>query len=480
MNSAHQGDADESAGKVKYLIILGLGICIGLCILALANMELKWVIYSALALLSTVFVLAFPDKQRLLSAVFVLSLQADVYLRLLYGRAQSEGLAIPLVVLTGLALFGWYAITGHLRNFKSCGSMCTPIAALVVTTALSMLVTTERFVALTYFLYLLEYYFLYWLTYNMTQSEDDFRWILKLLLISLVIQSVIYYLQSALGITFDLVGKIWQEGEIPRPGGTVSTNPAGFASFIMPSLFMVIAMAIVKTRVWPRPYAVLLSMMGIAALILTFTRGAWSGFVLGMIAVSIIGIKTHAIAGKTILLGAVVAIIGGLLLLPVMLARVAGDYSSEGVSTTSGMDERIGLMRIAMNIIAEHPLTGIGPGSYGYQFKSYIPGDMNQWLFIVHNEFLLRAAEIGIPGALAFVFFLIVGFKVALRLARTGQTLIGVCALGWFGAMIALVWQMNWVPWIGWSYNAMLWVMLGLMDAAQRLVLPERKQTGLN
>jgi len=93
---------------------------------------------------------------------------------------------------------------------------------------------------------------------------------------------------------------------------------------------------------------------------------------------------------------------------------------------------------------------------------------------------MLRAAEIGIPGALAFAFFLVVGFKVALRLARTGQTLIGVCALGWFGALIALVWQMNWVPWIGWSYNAMLWVMLGLMDAAQRLGVKDGKQTGLN
>ena len=49
-----------------------------------------------------------------------------------------------------------------------------------------------------------------------------------------------------------------------------------------------------------------------------------------------------------------------------------------------------------------------------------------------------------------------------------------------FGALIALVWQMNWVPWIGWCYNAMLWVMLGLMDAAQRLVVQDGNRTGLN
>jgi putative inorganic carbon (HCO3(-)) transporter len=350
----------------------------------------------------------------------------------------------------------------------------------MVTTILALLTTSERFVGLTYFFSLLEYYFLYWLTYNMVQSEEDFRRIVRLLLVALAMQSVIYFIQSGLGVTFDLMGQTWEAGDIPRAGGTVSTNPAGFASFIMPALFMVIALAMVKAQVWPKGYAVVLSLMGVAALALTFTRGAWSGFALGMIVVAIMGMRSSAIPGKTVLLGAVVAVIGGLLLLPAMLARVAGDYSDEGGSTTSGLDERLGLIKIALNIIAEHPVTGIGPGSYGHLFKSYLPGGMDQWLFIVHNEFLLRAAEIGIPGALAFIFFLIVGFKVALRLARTGQTLVAVCALGWFGALIALVWQMNWVPWSGWSYNAMLWVMLGLMDAAQRLVVQDGNRTGLN
>ena len=108
-------------------------------ILFLADLKVQWVIYSAIALLGTVFVLAFPDKQRLLSTVFILSLQVEVFVRLLYGRAQGEGLAIPMVVLTGAALFGWYAITGHLRDFTSGGSMRRPIIALMVTTILSML-----------------------------------------------------------------------------------------------------------------------------------------------------------------------------------------------------------------------------------------------------------------------------------------------------------------------------------------------------
>ncbi|MEN8131627.1 MAG: hypothetical protein ABFS45_15830, partial [Pseudomonadota bacterium] len=119
MSSVNREDAERSAGKAKYLVILGLGFSIGLLILFLADLKLQWVIYSAIALLGAVIILALPDKQRLLSSIFILSLQVEVYVRLLYGHAQSEGLAIPMVVLTGAVLFGWYAVTGHLRAFSS-------------------------------------------------------------------------------------------------------------------------------------------------------------------------------------------------------------------------------------------------------------------------------------------------------------------------------------------------------------------------
>jgi putative inorganic carbon (HCO3(-)) transporter len=315
------------------------------------------------------------------------------------------------------------------------------------------------------------------LSYNLVHSEEDFRSFVKLLLVVLAMQSAVYYIQSGLGVTFDLSGQSWNAGEIPRPGGTVSANPAGYASFITPALFMALTMAIVRPRVWSRKYAVLVSLMGLLALLLTFTRGAWSGFVLGMVVVVYMGLRARVISGKTVFIAAALVVIAILAFTPVMLERVAMDYSGQSGSEST-LEERLGLIQIALNIIAAHPITGIGPGSYGYLFKSYMPGGVDQWVFVVHNEFLLQAAEIGIPGAIAFVAFLVAGFRVARRLVRGGFTLVGVCALGWIGALVTLIWQMSWVPWIGWSYNAMLWVMLGLMDAAQRLVVRQEPVGG--
>ena len=92
--------------------------------------------------------------------------------------------------------------------------------------------------------------------------------------------------------------------------------------------------------------------------------------------------------------------------------------------------------------------------------------------------YLLWAAETGILGGIAFTSIVFMGAIVALRLSRGPPSLISICATGWFGAVIVLAWMMAWVPWIGFSYNAIFWFTLGLMDGAQRLA-PSRHENNL-
>lgn len=476
MSSPYRDRIDKVPIAAKYLLVLGLGVSIGLLILFLAEREARWIVIATTALFGLVFIIVVPAKQRLLTTIFILSLQTDIYLRFLYGRAGSnEGLAIPLVVFTGGGLLVWYAIAGRLRKFRWAGSMGVPILALFATGALSIVTSSERFVGLTSLLYSLELYFLYWLAFNLCQTQKEFERIIKLLLFTLGAQSIIYFIQSALGITFNFMGETIPEGEVPRPGGTVSTNPAGFTSFIMPALMIAIALVTSKPRLLPRPYMLALMLLGTGAVGLSFTRAAWVGFAMGLVTIILFGWRRRTLQGRMVFWIAAITMVGVAILLPTMLSRVSGDYAALGGDPTAAtLRERIGLIRIALDIIAEHPFTGIGAGAYSHVFRAYA-NDSNQWLFVVHNEFLLRAAETGIPGAMAFVALLVAGFRVALRLAQTKPSLISVSAVGWFGALVALVWQMNWVPWIGWSYNAMLWLMLGLMDGAQRLAVREER-----
>jgi O-antigen ligase len=479
MISSHRDRISKFSLMAKYLVVLGLGVSIGLISLFLADREARWIIMAAAILLGFIFVAVMPWKGKLLTTLFVLSFQVDVYLRFLYGRAgSSEGIAIPLVVLAGAGLLLWYASAGRLKTFKWAGSMGVPILALFATGALSLVTSSERFVGVTSLWYSVQLYFIYWLAFNLNQSAEDFERIIKLLLLTLAAQSIIYFIQSALGVTFNFMADTIPGGETPRPGGTVSTNPAGFTSFIMPPLMITSALAISKARLLPRRYTFILLLLGAAAVGLSFTRAAWIGFAMGLTTIILLGWRRRTIQGRMVLWITAIMVAGVLILLPTMLTRVSEDYAILGGDPNKAtLEERLGLIRIAMDIIADHPLTGVGPGAYPYVLRGYANG-VDQWLFTVHNEFMLRAAETGILGALAFLALLVAGFRVALRLVRTKTSLVSITALGWTGALVALVWQMNWVPWIGWSYNAMLWLMLGLMDGAQRL--PGREENPIS
>jgi putative inorganic carbon (hco3(-)) transporter len=349
--------------------------------------------------------------------------------------------------------------------------MRQPVAAFLIIVAISAAASSERFIGLSAFTYVLQYYFLYWLAFNIVRTEEDFKRLVVLLLVTLAMQSIVYFAQSALGITFDFLGNTISEEDVPRPGGTVSSNPAGFVSFIMPALMMACALALSKYRRLLIPYSIPLMFMGLAAVGLSFTRAAWVGMVFGFIAIMSIATKGRWLNSRMVIAVVTVTAIGLAALLPRMLVRVSSDYTPSGVGTTAdAYNERMGLNIIALNVIKHNPLLGVGPGAYPYEFKAYVPAGMNQWLYTVHNVYLLWAAEIGIPGGIVFIALLVTGMRVAFRLSRAPPSLVSICAAGWFGAMFVLAWMMFWVPWIGFTYNAMFWFMLGLMDGAQRLV----------
>ncbi len=458
--------------------IIAFGGVVGLGVLLLADKDLRWIVASLLALAGAVFMLVVQEKKKVLTIVFILSFQINIILRLFHGHSGSaEGIGLPLVVFTGAALASWYFFSGNAKNFSWGGSLRGPIAALIALLCISTVTSSEKFVGIGALVFALEYYFLYWLAFNIARTNADFQRIVAMLLVVLGTQSLVYFVQSFLGITFDFLGNVSEEGSIPRPGGTVSTNPDGFVSFIFPALMMASAIAFSKQRRISNAFVVPIMFLGVAAIGLSFTRAAWIGLVFGILVVVILGVKNKWIKIRMVFAMMAVATVGIIGLLPQMFDRVSSDYGKGGVvdGAIESFNERMGLNRIAFNIISSNPVFGIGPGAYSYVYKSHIPSGMNQWLFTVHNEYLLRAAETGIPGAIAFICLLIGGLRIARRLSRGPPTLLSICASGWLAAIIVLMWMMFWVPWNGFAFNAMFWFMLGLMDGAQRLVAYHHK-----
>jgi len=454
-------DLGPAATDKSRMFPIAAGVLTGLLALALGALEMRWTVFLLLAIGVAVVALMIPDKRRLLTTTFILTFQADVYLRLMHGRAGSAGLAFPLAFITGAALFTWLYATNTLPRpqLRFLGTMRKPIIALFVTSVLSLVDTQERFVGVTQVLFELQLWFVYFVAMNAFKTREDVHRVVTLLFVVLAMQTIVYYIQTVLGITFTLTGEVIHEGGVvTRPGGTVSTNPAGFGSFVIPLLFLVVAFFITNDPTRNRRVMALLGVGGAMALILTFTRASWSAFALGCIILVALAYRRRLLKIRDLVICGCV----GLVLVGAFSPMIAKRISDSPVG--EAYDERAGLMRIAIRVIKSNPINGIGDGAYGAVYKGYLNGSDRQWLATVHNEYLLRGAETGLPGMLAFIWFLCAAVKRANQLSRSPDRTIATLGLGWTCGILALCWEMYWDIWRGYTYNALMWMMLGLME----------------
>lgn len=457
----------STGGSRERLLAVALGVIAGVLALQSAALDVRWVVIPLAGLFGGLFVMMLPDKERMLTAAFFLSLQGNLSLRLMHGRAGSAGLAFPLTVVIGMIILGMYLLRGEFKLKRAwCwgGPMVVPICLYLGTLLLSLLTTSERFVGICQLLLECQIYFVFLVTLNYIEDESDLIRVVKLLLITLAMQSVVYYIQSALGITFTLTGQVIEQGEIARPGGTVSTVPAEFASFVIPLLTIAMSLYLCRGRIINRRLLMGVVVLGSGAIALTYTRAAWCSLLIGGAWVVFFGNRRRLLRPGALAYVLAAAIAGAAIGAPLIAQRLAQSPLEESY------DERKALMDMSFHVIAARPLTGVGPGAYGHTYKRYIPPELDDsWMFVVHNNYLRRTAESGIPGGIAFVFLLYSGIRLSLALTRSRRSLSRAIGLGAGAGIAGLCFEMYWDTWQAFPYNAMLWLIFGLLVAAVKI-----------
>jgi O-antigen ligase len=191
--------------------------------------------------------------------------------------------------------------------------------------------------------------------------------------------------------------------------------------------------------------AFLLTFIG---LLLTFSRSAWLGFAVGSVLILFLGI---ALFRGNVRRAIVLAIgkLGSVALLifmffnavfgPLWIARTNDQSRLADVSVS----ERAQLMTDAHEIIAQHPLKGVGLGGYLPVLMAQEPGQQVYRYQPVHNAWLLLWSELGLAGIMLFAAWLaglIMSMKGLARCVLAGglpatESLIIVPLLGALGVM---------------------------------------------
>jgi O-antigen ligase len=456
-----------------------LGAAVGLAVYAVGTADMRWLFALTAAFVAVAFVAVLPNRLRLLWLAFVFSFQLlDPNLRLLYGHAGSEGLLFTMPFLLGLCILGgsWAAGLFRERPFRWGGPLAVPIALLFAVMALSSGTSSEHFANLVEILMQAEFYLLYLIGLNLVRNEEDLRRVLRILFITLALQCLIYYAESALRIKYiSIVDGLVAGDDIIRPGGTLGPNPFCFANFILPIVLILVADFMCRKgegafERWPRG---LFIAMASIALALTLTRSAWVSFAIGCIIVASITARRRLLSVPKIValgLGAVVAAIAAA---PLIVQRLERDRFDDSYN------ERVALMQMAVNVVQANPLLGVGPGAYGSSFKQYLTADLaDKWQYVVHNHYLLRAAETGIPGALVFVALLVIAIRLGHKLSDSRVPLIRTFAIGITASILAALHQMIWDSWTQTASVELFWLLLGLLGAAQTIEAEQRVLAG--
>lgn len=161
---------------------------------------------------------------------------------------------------------------------------------------------------------------------------------------------------------------------------------------------------------------IILVLMG-ANLVLTLTRAAWVSVTLAAIFSVFyfaMGTLSTTLSWKRGLLGlALISIVCCVLLLNTNARQILIDTVPRHIKSrfqtmvthpAGFMSERPQWWRMSVQFIQQHPLTGIGPGRFRYEYQRNGPPEQYDTPYHAHNIYLHIAAEQGIPSLLVFLW----------------------------------------------------------------------------
>lgn len=267
-----------------------------------------------------------------------------------------------------------------------------------------------------------------------------------------------------------------QDASAFRPVGAFD-HPNALADYL--TLLFIPALAFVlmgPQRVARRAWWAALITLGISGLLLLvgLSRGAWAAAALGVLAVSVVYWR-HRIIGSTHLMGAILAGAVALSALVAVYPQIIYRLTEPDDRST---ESRVILNDQAFAIIEAHPLTGVGFGSYnraaheirGPKWGGISPEYQDMILqLVVHNHYLLVAAQMGIPALLFWCYLLFSMARQAWPISRWRDP--GAMALG-VGLGCALISQMLFLASDNYDVDIrvfLLWLTAGLLQALTRL-----------
>lgn len=276
------------------------------------------------------------------------------------------------------------------------------------------------------------YIFLYYAVLYNIHSKKQIKRMLWATLAAAFLVTFYGFYQYFTGL--DITAMDWVDGEqfpelTVRVFSTLS-NPNLLAGYLVTIMSLAIGFGCkAESRKGQAAFFALTVLFGIC-LILTYSRGAWISLIL------ITG--AYGIYYNRKVFWLIVPLVGFLLVLHnAFYERIVS--IANPTDTSAAM--RMALWQSTLAMIVEKPFLGIGWGSYWmvYPHYDFFLNDPNTTIYHAHNMYLNIAAEVGIPGLIAFLGVLYSHGRAGLTVVKNKQNRWSVgLALGVLFALIGI------------------------------------------
>jgi len=203
-------------------------------------------------------------------------------------------------------------------------------------------------------------------------------------------------------------------------------NPNVVGSY-MTLLTVIFAAAAMRVRGWRRWLYILGAIVAAAGVLVSQTRTAFIALIAGLLLLAVGRSVKRVVAVVTAV--AILFGIGVLLKNPAVMSVLALPQRLRTESIEVVTSGRAAPVAAALQMLRDHPLTGVGPGAFKYHFMPYkvrvvdrfpsaLRGTTGTNFGEVHNDHAQLLAETGLPGYLLFLGAIV----VIVRTVRERQT----------------------------------------------------------
>ncbi|BCL79503.1 O-antigen ligase family protein [Ktedonobacteria bacterium brp13] len=242
--------------------------------------------------------------------------------------------------------------------------------------------------------------------------------------------------------------------------GSFFIDPNWAGAYFALSFFLPAGLFVRSSTLWQRGLSLLAMLVLLAALVLTYSTGAWVAFFVGMLIFLLL-------VGDTRLLLVLLCLVFVLALTLTLLMPAQLQLQLQHATANNELSLRIAAWQTALRVIQAYPLTGVGLGHQAYLLHAEpyrVPAQFVQ-LSHPHNSYLEWAAMGGIPVLLLFLLLLLWTHFSAWRNWRLADRSLRPLLGAGIAATVTL--SVNSVSINGWTHFALAffgWLILGAVN----------------